>query len=68
MAWIAGDIVEVLHPAGIGQLVERGDAPVRVRPQRVSDEIRPDESRAAGDDDIPHACGLHSLHERFRLR
>ena len=47
-------IVQVLEASAVGQLVERGDPPVGMRPERMADEIAADESGPAGDEDIYH--------------
>src|SRR5688572_1030789 len=57
MTRIVHDVVEVLAPPGVGELVERGDPPVRVLMERVTDEVAADEPGAAGDEDVNHPCG-----------
>ena len=47
-------VVQVLQPSGVGQLVERRDAPVGVRGERVAHEVAADEPGAAGDEDFDH--------------
>ena len=44
---------EIRPVSGVGQKVERDDAVVRVLPEPVVDEVRPDETGRAGDED-PH--------------
>ena len=54
---VAGMIVdrrEVLAAPGVGQLVERGDAPVGVRVERELDVVAPDEPGPAGDQHLDH--------------
>ena len=48
--------LQVLQPAGVGELVERGHAPVGVRRQRMAHEVGPNEPGAAGDQHVHHRC------------
>ena len=54
-------LAQVLEPAGVGQLVERRDAPVGMRAVRPADEIGPDESGAAGDENLYHRMPTSEL-------
>jgi len=47
-------VVQVLEPARVRQLVERGHLPVVVCGQRVADEVAADEPRAARDEHFDH--------------
>jgi hypothetical protein len=49
VARVVDDVVQVFLAAGVGQLVEIGDVPIRVRVERVADEVAADETGAAGD-------------------
>ena len=53
--------LEILEPAGVGQLVERRDLPVGMRRERVADEVGADEAGAAGNQD------LDATHHAFSL-
>ena len=52
---VGGQARDVLGVAGVGQLVQHGDAHPRVLAHHVVDEVAPDEAAAAGDD---YAAGL----------
>ncbi len=54
-------VVEVLAAPGVGELVECGDSPVRVRRQRVAHEVAADEPGAAGDEDVHHRMPTSEL-------
>jgi hypothetical protein len=56
-------VMQVFEAAGVGELVDRGDAPVFVRGERVPDEVAADEPGAAGDEETlerPVAGVLHA--------
>ena len=53
-------VVQVFPAAGISQLVEIGDVPVRMRVQRVAHEVAADKTGAAGDQDV-YLCHLRLL-------
>ncbi len=53
---IVEDLLEILQPSGVGQLVERRDVPVRMRREGVAHEVRPDEPGAAGHENVNHLC------------
>ena len=56
VARVVVEVGQVLAPPRVGQRVEGGDAPVRVRVERVVDEVAPDEAGAPRDDDLNHPC------------
>ena len=61
MARAVDHVAQVLEPAGVGQLVERGDVPVRMRCVRPADEVGSDEAGAAGDEDLYHRMPTSEL-------
>jgi hypothetical protein len=73
VARMSSTLCEVLEPAGVGQLVERRDLPVGMRRERVADEVRADETGAAGDETLPSFTsdadlGIVAQHEPVRGR
>ena len=50
VARVIHQVVQILEPAAVGQLVERRDAPVGVRGERIADEVAADEPGAAGNE------------------
>ncbi len=49
-------LFEILEPARIGQLVERGHVPVGMRRQRMADEVGADEAGAPRHKNLLHRC------------
>ena len=56
VARMVDDVLQILHPARVRQLVERRDVPVRMDAERIAHEVRADEPGAAGDEDVNHLC------------
>ena len=54
VARIVDDVAERLHTTGVGQFVQRRDAPVGMRLERMAHEIAADEAGAAGDQNFDH--------------
>ena len=54
VARIVEDVVERLHPAGVGQFVECRDAPVGMSLERVTHEVAANEAGAACHEDFHH--------------
>jgi hypothetical protein len=51
---VIDEIFHRLHAAGVRQFVERRDGPVRVRLERMADEVAADEPGSAGHKNVNH--------------